>query len=88
MINQKEVQVEEECLKVLALHQPVAADLRYFITALKVNNVLERMGDLAVNITERAAYLSAHEHLGAALDFPRMAEGVQTMLRNSLDAPH
>ncbi|NIA06645.1 MAG: phosphate signaling complex protein PhoU [Actinobacteria bacterium] len=86
LIDQKEVQVEDECLKVLALHQPVAADLRFIITALKVNNDLERMGDLAVNIAERAAYLSTHEHLGAALDFPRMAEGVQTMLRNSLDA--
>ena len=86
LIDRKEVQVEEECLKVLALHQPVAADLRFIVTALKVNNDLERMGDLAVNIAERAAYLSTHEHLAAALDFPRMAEGVQTMLRNSLDA--
>lgn len=86
LIDQKEVQVEEECLKALALHQPVAADLRFIITAMKVNNDLERMGDLAVNIAERAAYLSTHEHLGVALDFPRMAEGVQTMLRNSLDA--
>ena len=86
LIDQKEVQVEEECLKALALHQPVAADLRFIITAMKVNNDLERMGDLAVNIAERAAYLSTHEHLRVALDFPRMAEGVQTMLRNSLDA--
>lgn len=86
LIDEKEVQVEEECLKVLALHQPVAADLRFIITALKVNNDLERMGDLAVNIAERAAYLSTHEPLGAVLDFPRMAEAVQTMLRNSLDS--
>src|SRR3990172_464102 len=54
LIDEKEVQVEEDCLKVLALHQPVAADLRFIITALKVNNDLERMGDLAVNIAERA----------------------------------
>jgi phosphate transport system protein len=86
LIDQKEVHVEEECLKALALHQPVAADLRFIITAMKVNNDLERMGDLAVNIAERAAYLSTHEHLAAKLDFPGMAEGVQTMLRNSLDA--
>ena len=86
LIDEKEVQVEEDCLKVLALHQPVAADLRFIITALKVNNDLERMGDLAVNIAERAAYLSTHERLGLSLDFPRMTEGVQTMLRNSLDA--
>ena len=83
-IDQKEVMIEEECLKILALHQPVAADLRFIIVVLKVSNDLERMGDLAVNITERAAYLSTHPPLQVALDFPLMAEKVRMMVRESL----
>ncbi|MCD6118473.1 phosphate signaling complex protein PhoU [bacterium] len=85
-IDQKEVHIEEECLKVLALHQPVAADLRFIIVVMKVNNDLERMGDLAVNIAQRAAYLSAFEPLQIDLAFPRMVEGVRTMIHESLDA--
>jgi len=85
-IDQREVQIEESCLKVLALHQPVAADLRFLITVLKVNNDLERMGDLAVNIAERAVYLSAHPQLEVALDFTRMADDVRDMVRASLDS--
>lgn len=85
-IDQKEVQIEEECLKILALHQPVAGDLRFIIVVLKVNNDLERMGDLSVNIAERAAYLSTHEQLQVDLDFPQMAEMVRVMVRESLDS--
>ena len=85
-IDYKENEIEEDCLKTLALHQPVAADLRFIIVVLKVNNDLERMGDLAVNIAERAAYLSTHEQLNVSLDFLRMVEGVRTMVRKSLDA--
>ena len=85
-IDKREVHIEEYCLKVLALHQPVAADLRFIITVLKVNNDLERMGDLAVNIAERALYLSAHPQLEVSLDFTQMAEDVRTMVRSSLDA--
>src|SRR3990170_6845539 len=85
-IDYKENEIEEYCLKTLALHQPVAADLRFIIVVLKVNNDLERMGDLAVNIAERAAYLSTHEQLNVSLDFLRMVEGVRTMVRKSLDA--
>ncbi len=85
-INHREVLIEEECLKMLALHQPVAADLRFIVTVLKVNNDLERMGDLAVNIAERAAYLATQEPVQVSLDFPKMAEGVRTMVRQSLDA--
>lgn len=85
-INQKENQIEEECLKILALHQPVAADLRFIIVVLKVNNDLERMGDLCVNIAERAAYLATHKPLGVSLDFPQMIEGVRSMVHESLDA--
>ena len=85
-INGKEVQIEEECLKVLALHQPVAGDLRFVIAVLKVNNDLERMGDLACNIAERAAYLLSCNQLTVTQDFPRMADNVRAMVRMSLDS--
>ena len=85
-IDQKENQIEEECLKLLALHQPVATDLRFIVSVLKVNNDLERIGDLAANIAERAIYLSDHEPLAIALQFNRMVDGVQAMVRKSLDA--
>jgi len=86
LINEKEVEIEEECLKILALYQPVAIDLRFVITALKVNNDLERVGDLAVNIAERAVFLSSREMLALTLDFPGMADKAQSMLAASLDA--
>jgi len=86
LINQKEVFIGEEALKMLALHQPVAGDLRFIIGVLKVNNDLERMGDLAVNIAERADYLARKDVIGVELDFPRMAGAVQKMVRLSLDA--
>jgi phosphate transport system protein len=86
LIDEKEVLVEEECLKILALHQPVAGDLRFIISVLKVTNDLERMGDLCVNIAERASYLSVHSPLDISLDFPSMTRGVQRMVRNSLDS--
>ena len=59
-IDSFEVEVEEECLKILALHQPVAADLRYVIASLKINNDLERIGDLAVNIAKRTIRIQKH----------------------------
>lgn len=85
-IDSHEVEIEEDCLKALALHQPVAADLRFIITTLKVNNDLERMGDLAVNIAERAAYLTTHEPIQVPVDFTRMIAIVRGMVRDSLDA--
>ncbi len=85
-IDQKELDVEEECLKLLALHQPVAADLRFIIAVMKVNNDLERMGDEAYNIAERASYLSAHDPIGVPGDFPTMVDRVRVMVRDSLDA--
>jgi phosphate transport system protein len=85
-IDMKEILVEEECLKVLALHQPVANDLRFIVTVMKVNNDLERMGDLAVNVAERASYIATHDPLPVAMDFPGMGRKVQEMLRESLDA--
>ena len=86
VIDRKEVQIEEECLKILALHQPVATDLRFIIAVIKVNNDLERIGDLAVNIAERAVYLSRRDPLQMSLDFPGMAKQVRDMLHRSLDA--
>jgi phosphate transport system protein len=86
LIDHKEVECEDFCLQILALHQPVAADLRFIIAVMKVNNDLERMGDLAVNIAERAIFLSKHEPLNADLDFTAMVTMVKSMVRRSLDA--
>jgi len=85
-IDERELEIENECLKILALHQPVARDLRFVIGILKVNNDLERMGDQAVNIAERAIQLTDYPPLGMPLDFHHMAEVVRTMVRSSLDA--
>jgi len=85
-LDQLEVEIEEECLKILALHQPVAIDLRYVIAVLKINNDLERIGDLAVNIAERAAILASYPPSDLVLDFRGMAKLAQTMLSQSLDA--
>jgi phosphate transport system protein len=85
-IDRREVDVEVDCLKLLALHQPVAADLRYVVAVLKVNNDLERMGDLAVNIAERVLYLATHDPIGVSLDFESMGTIVRRMVRDCLDA--
>jgi phosphate transport system protein len=85
-IDQTEVAIEEECLKVLALNQPVAADLRFIIAILKINNDLERMGDLAVNIAERAIFLATREKPDVPLDLPLMAEKTKAMMKKSLDS--
>jgi phosphate transport system protein len=85
-IDQREVFVEEECLKILALHQPVANDLRLIIAILKINNDLERIADLSVNISERAVYLSNKVKVDLPFDLQDMAEKVRSMLKRSLDA--
>ena len=86
-IDRAEVELEEECLKILALHQPVAIDLRFIVACLKINNDLERIGDLAVNIAERAQLLAKEEPIPAiSMDLAGMAEKTQDMLRRSLDA--
>lgn len=85
-IDDIEVDVEEECLKILALHQPVAIDLRFIITALKINNDLERIGDLAVNIAERGEFLATRDPIEVPFDFERMAQKTTSMVRSSLDA--
>jgi len=85
-IDQMEVEIEEDCLKVLALHQPVAGDLRLIIAILKINNDLERVGDLAVNIAERAAFLATREKVEIPPDFMKMSEISRDMLKKSLDS--
>ncbi len=85
-INEMEVDIEGECLKILALHQPVAVDLRFLIVALKVNNDLERMGDQAVNIVNRIADTEPFSELRSNLNFPVMNELVRKMVRTSLNA--
>ena len=85
-IDQMEVKVEEDCLKILALHQPVAIDLRFIITALKINSDLERIGDLAVNIAERSEFLSRQAPVDVPFDFETMAKKTQAMVKKSLDA--
>jgi phosphate transport system protein len=87
MVDEKEVQIEENCLKILALHQPVAADLRFIVVVLKVNNDLERMGDFAVNVAKRAIFLSAQDAIPCPPEFTdTMARTIRTMVHNSLDA--
>ncbi|MCC6143193.1 MAG: phosphate signaling complex protein PhoU [Candidatus Hydrogenedentes bacterium] len=85
-IDEIEVDIEEDCQKILALHQPVAHELRYIIAILKINNDLERVADLAVNVAERARFLATQEYIQGVFDFPGMAAKVQQMLRESLDA--
>ncbi len=86
-INEKEVYIEEECLKILALHQPVAVDLRFIVVVLKVNNDLERMGDFADNIAKRAMFLSTQEPIPVFREFVSdLPVLVRSMVRKSLDA--
>ena len=85
-IDTQELKVEDMSTKILALHQPVAGDLRFIITVLKVNSYLERMGDLASNIAERSFHLSTHEPLDVPDNFLRMADLVRQMVRESLDS--
>jgi phosphate transport system protein len=85
-IDGMEVEVEEECLKVLALHQPVAVDLRFLIAVIKINNDLERIGDQAVNIAERVVSITKQDPTDFVFDYSSMAEKAQIMLKMSLDA--
>jgi phosphate transport system protein len=85
-IDQAEVDLEEECLKILALHQPVAVDLRFIVAVLRINAELERIGDLAVNIAERTVYLAGRDTVDIPFDFTGMALKAQSMLKMSLDS--
>ncbi len=85
-IDHIEVELEEECLKILALHQPVAIDLRFIVAALKINNDLERIGDMAVNIAERALDLIKMELRPVPFDLPRMLSQSIAVVKKSADA--
>jgi phosphate transport system protein len=85
-IDRREVRIEEECLKMLALHQPVAGDLRRIATVLKVNNDLERIADLAVNIAERARCLQEHPEFPIPAKLREMVLLATQMVRGALDA--
>jgi phosphate transport system protein len=85
-IDKLEVEIEEDCLKILALHQPVAIDLRFIVAVLKINNDLERIGDLAVNIAERAEHLANIKKIKYPPELKQMLDKSQNMLRLSLDA--
>jgi phosphate transport system protein len=85
-IDEMEVDIEEECLKVLALHQPVAVDLRFIVAVIKINNDLERIGDEAVNIAERVKSLIKRKISSFYYDYSKMAQKAESMLKMSLDA--
>jgi phosphate transport system protein len=85
-IDEMEVEVEEECLKVLALHQPVAVDLRFLIAVIKINNDLERIGDQAVNIAQRVLTIAKQDIENFVFDYSVMSEKAQVMLKMSLDS--
>jgi phosphate transport system protein len=85
-VDEKEVAIEIDCQKILALHQPVATDLRLLLTVLKINNDLERAGDLAVNIAERARVLGSRPAMKFPAQTERLVALVRAMLRDSLDA--
>jgi phosphate transport system protein len=85
-INQLHVEIDNRCFTLLALHQPMAVDLRAIVSAVKINTDLERVGDLAVNIAEAATRYLKHPPVKELIDIPRMARIAQTMLRDALDA--
>jgi len=85
-INALDVEIDEECIRLIALRQPKARDLRFITIAMKITTDLERMGDLAENIAERAIELNEEPQLKPYIDIPRMAEIAQEMVRESLDA--
>ena len=85
-VNVYDVEVDEKCVELLALHQPTAGDLRFITTAMKIVTDLERIGDQAVNIAQRALELNLEPQLKPYIDLPRMADQAQRMVKNSLDA--
>lgn len=85
-VDRLEVEVEEECLKTLALHQPVAIDLRFIVACLKINNDLERIGDLAVSIANKAVNLVKYPPLSSSAEIAAMAEKAQAMVHDVLEA--
>jgi phosphate transport system protein len=85
-VNSYDVEVDEQCVSLLALYQPAAGDLRFITTAMKIVTDLERIGDQAVNIAQRVLELNREPQLKPYIDLPRMAEKAQRMVKESLDA--
>ena len=85
-VNQLHIEIDEACIELIALRQPAAVDLRFIAAAMKINTDMERIGDQAINITERAESLLAVPTLKPLIDIPRMADIAQEMLKASLDA--
>jgi phosphate transport system protein len=85
-VNKLDVEIDETCLRLLALHQPTAGDLRFITTAMKISTELERMSDLAENIAERAIELNKEPQLKPYIDIPRMANWTIRMVKEALDA--
>jgi phosphate transport system protein len=85
-IDEMEVEIEEACLKIIALHQPVAADLRFLVAVIKINNDLERIGDQVVNIAQRVVRIAKRPVEPYHFDYSVMAEKAEAMLRMSLDS--
>ncbi len=85
-INEMELLIDDQCLKLLALHQPMAADLRFITSAMRINTELERIGDQAANIAWRAVLLNQEPQLKPYIDIPRMAQISQSMVKDVLDA--
>jgi phosphate transport system protein len=85
-INHLHIEIDSRCFKLLALHQPMAVDLRAIVSAVKINTDLERVGDLAVNIAEAVRRYLQHPPVKELIDIPRMADIAQRMLRDALDA--
>jgi phosphate transport system protein len=85
-VNRLDVEIDDLCIKLLALHQPAGRDLRFITTGLKITTDLERIGDMAVNLCERALELNREAQLKPYIDIPRMARIAQRMIRESLDA--
>ncbi|MGA2040580.1 MAG: phosphate signaling complex protein PhoU [Bryobacteraceae bacterium] len=86
LVNQKEIEIDEMATRMLALFQPMARDLRFITAVIKINNDLERMGDLAVNITERALTLMREPAVKPLIDIPRIADLAESMVHRALDA--
>ncbi len=86
LVNALDVEIDEDALRLLALHQPAAGDLRFITTAMKISTELERMSDLAENISERVTELNEELQIKPYIDIPRMAEWSQKMVAESLDA--
>ena len=85
-VDEMEIEIEEECLKILALHQPVARDLRLLIAIIKINNELERIADIAVNIAKRVQVISKDSTLSLKIDYSKMSTTVLSMLKMCLDS--